>query len=387
MRGILSSLHRASATGVLQNNTLTLRISYRPKKTHKNPAEMLSLELLNSFLHEYHIIDHSVVVSDMHQDEQDQTPTASTLDNSTTITTTTIAAAAATTTSIEDESTEVATNKRKTPPTVPQSTLLTDAHRKRQKQEQRLEAQRRRIANHIVYHHELEDGFYGDLISLYYEDAIATAQYAHTLPLVEGKYHFHNFWVDASGCSGSAGAAIAYKDPEYGEEWVDWGYAIAGLKHEKRVEVSELWAIGAALRIALGRIGKRVATAEGVEEHAVTVFSGSICAMAMIRRWANPWSRDEVSWSVFGAIAEDVCGLSKQLWELGVKVRVYWLPAHCDVCIVGHKRADVLSKAAARHVKLLQERDAKFSADEVIQLVDSGFLKTLLLLTDECEPL
>ncbi|GAB1192935.1 hypothetical protein APSETT444_002136 [Aspergillus pseudonomiae] len=331
---------------------------------------MLSLELLKAFLREY-VIDHSVALSDNHHREQEQTLTPNPSENATTTVTTT-----------EYEPSKSAVNKRKIPPT---ATPLTAAQQKSLKQELRLQSKRRKVANHKVYHHQLEDGFYGDLIALHYEDAIATAQHAHTLPLTEGKYHFHNFWVDASGCQGSAGAAIAYKDPQDGEEWMDLGYAISDLKGEKRVDMSELFAIGAALKLALARIGKRVAVAEGVEEHAVTVFSDSMSALGMIRRWANWWSQGEADRSAFGAIAKDVCGLSRQLFDLGVKVRVYWVPAHCGVCIAGHKRADVLSKAAARHVKLLEHRDAMFSADGVVQLVDSGFLKTLHLLADECD--
>ncbi|KNG88344.1 hypothetical protein ANOM_003601 [Aspergillus nomiae NRRL 13137] len=370
MCGILSLPYRESATGVLQNSQLTIHCSGIRKK-HKNPAtaKMLSLELLKAFLREY-IVDHSVAVSDNHHREQEQTLTSNPSEHATSTVTTT-----------EYEPSKSAVNKRKTPPT---TTPLTAAQQKSLKQELRLQSKRRKVANHKVYHHQLEDGFYGDLIALHYEDAIATAQHAHTLPLTEGKYHFHNFWVDASGCQGSAGAAIAYKDPQDGEEWRDLGYAISDLKGEKRVDMSELFAIGAALKLALARIGKRVAVAEGVEEHAVTVFSDSMSALGMIRRWANWWSQGEVDRSAFGAIAKDVCGLSRQLFDLGVKVRVYWVPAHCGVCIAGHKRADVLSKAAARYVKLLEQRDAMFSADGV-QLVDSGFLKTLHLLADECD--
>lgn len=168
---------------------------------------------------------------------------------------------------------------------------------------------------------------------------------------------------------------------------MDWGYAISDLKGKTRVDMSELFAIGAALRLALARIGKRVAVAEGAEEHAVTVFSDSMRALGVIRRWANLWSEGEIDRSALGTLAGDVCGLSRQLFGLGVKVRVYWVPAHCEVCIVGHKRADVLSRAAARHVKPLVQRDEKYSADGVVQLVDSTSLKTLHLLADECDPL
>ncbi|KAE8346172.1 hypothetical protein BDV24DRAFT_158971 [Aspergillus arachidicola] len=377
MSGILPSSHRSSATGVLQNSQLTPHFSgIRKKHKQSAKAKMLSLEVLKAFLREYLVIDHPVAVSDIHHREQDETHTPDIPENPTT--------AAVTAVTIEYEPLEPATNKRKSPPT---TSPLTATQRKRLKKEIKLEDKRRRTATHRVYHHELEGGFYGDLISLHYEDAIATAQHAHTLPLTEGKYHFHNFWVDASGSQGSAGAAIAYKDPYYGEEWMDWGYAISDLKGKTRVDMSELFAIGAALRLALARIGKRVAVAEGVGEHAVTVFSDSMCALGVIRRWANLWSEGEIDRSAFGALAEDVCGLSRQLFELGVKVRVYWVPAHCEVCIVGHKRADVLSRAAARHVKPLVQRDERYSSDGVVQLVDSRSLKTLHLLADECDPL
>ncbi|KAE8421147.1 hypothetical protein BDV36DRAFT_305366 [Aspergillus pseudocaelatus] len=382
MCGMLSFSLRTSATGVLQNSQLTPHSSGIQKR-HKTPVKtnMLSLRWLNAFLCEYHIIDRPVTVSDTyHHREQDQTDTPSLPENPSTTANTTATAPATT----EFEASESATSKRKTPPT---TSLLTATQQKRRKLDLKLEDKCHRITKHKVYHHELEAGFYGDLISLHYEDAIATAQYAHTVPLTDGKCHFHNFWVDASGSHGSAGATIAYKDPYYGGEWMDRGYAITDLKDKKRVDMSELFAIGAALRLALTRIGKRVAVAEGMEEHAVTVFSDSMRALRMIRRWANWWSEGEVDRSAFGAIAGDVCGLSRQLFELGVKVRVYWVPAHCEVCIVGHKRADVLSRAAARHVKLLEQRDARYSADGVVQMVDSRFLKTLHLLDDECDSL
>ena len=342
---------------------------------------MLSLKWLNAFLREYHIIDRPGTVSDTyHHREQDLTDTRSLPENPST-TAYTAATAPETT---EFEASNPAKSKRKTHPT---TSLLTVTQQKRLKLDLKLGDKRRRIAKHKVYHHELETGFYGDLISLHYEDAIATAQHAHAVPLTDGKYHFHNFWVDASGSHGSAGAAIVYKDPYYGGEWMDRGYAITDLKDKERVDMSELFAIGAALRLALTRIGKRVAVAEGMEEHAVTVFSDSMRALKMIRRWANWWSEGEVDRSASGAIAEDVCGLSRQLFELGVKVRVYWVPAHCEVCIDGHKRADVLSRAAARHVKLLEQRNARYSADGVVQVVDSRFLKTLHLLDNECDSL
>ncbi|PIG69215.1 hypothetical protein AARAC_008232 [Aspergillus arachidicola] len=317
---------------------------------------MLSLEVLKAFLREYLVIDHPVAVSDIHHREQDETHTPDIPENPTT--------AAVTAVTIEYEPFESARNKRKSHPT---TSPLTATQQKRLKKEIKLEDKRRRTATHRVYHHELEARPY--------------------FTPNRGQYHFHNFWVDASGSQGSAGAAIAYKDPYYGEEWMDWGYAISDLKGKTRVDMSELFAIGAALRLALARIGKRFAVAEGVEEHAVTVFSDSMCALGVIRRWANLWSEGEIDRSAFGALAEDVCGLSRQLFELGVKVRVYWVPAHCEVCIVGHKRADVLSRAAARHVKPLVQRDERYSSDGVVQLVDSRSLKTLHLLADECDPL
>ncbi|KAE8354208.1 hypothetical protein BDV28DRAFT_164390 [Aspergillus coremiiformis] len=252
----------------------------------------------------------------------------------------------------------------------PQDEPLSATELKRRKREKKQAAIRRKLTNQRTFHHVLKGGFYGDLIALPYNDAIENAQQAHNLPRT--KIQPHTFWVDASGCNKSSGAAVAY---QMGDEWHDRGYAISDLQDVKRVELTELFAIGAGLRLALIRIGKRVVV-DG-EEHAVTVFSDSMNAMGMLWRYSAGRMKGE---KMVQSVAEDVCGLSRELWQLGVKVRVYWVPAHCSSHITGHKRADVLSKAAARHVKLFQKFGGRSSTDGVIELVDSNFLQPVPLL-------
>ncbi|KAF5860241.1 hypothetical protein ETB97_001830, partial [Aspergillus alliaceus] len=90
----------------------------------------------------------------------------------------------------------------------------------------------------------------------------------------------HIFRADASGSNNSSGAAAAYKTPASGDKWLDGGYAISDLCDGKWVELPELFAIGAVLRIALSRIGKRVVGCG--EEHVVSVISGSMVAKGLL---------------------------------------------------------------------------------------------------------
>ncbi|KAB8073757.1 hypothetical protein BDV29DRAFT_157260 [Aspergillus leporis] len=271
------------------------------------------------------------------------------------------------------------TRKRRQPPSTSLDQPTTPPKpTKRQKKKAQNQALERKIVRQPNFYLDLESTFYGTLIAQKQHDAVAHALSVHNSTLANtskgtGGPQEHIFWVDASGSSNASGAAIVYRNPTCGDEWLDRGYTIADLGGPQLMNVSELFAIGAALKVALARVGKRV-QGVGQQGDVVRVFSDSLGALRLL--WKADSSQipcEMPAWKVAGY----VCEISRQLFEMGVKVEVNWVPGKSRIPIPGHKRGDVLSRAAARHAAFFERRGMGISADGVIQVVRSDFLEVL----------
>ncbi|KAF7586693.1 hypothetical protein BBP40_008482 [Aspergillus hancockii] len=255
--------------------------------------------------------------------------------------------------------------KHKTPPTQPPQRPT-----KRQNQESKILAFHHKLTHQQTFHLTPPTTFHGTLIAQKHPEAIAHALTTHDTP---PNTTMHVFWADASCANGASGAAIAYKLPANNNEWLDRGYTVTDLCGDRMVDVSELFAVGAAMRVALVRIGK-MGDGEG-ERHVVRVFTDSMGALLVVWRFAMGVVSAR---TVAGRVTGYVCDISRQLGKMGVKVEACWVPGKPGVPIPGHKRADLLSRAAARSWVHFEKRDMGCSVDGVIEVVRSDYLEVLL---------
>ncbi|KAK1149072.1 hypothetical protein N8T08_007750 [Aspergillus melleus] len=175
----------------------------------------------------------------------------------------------------------------------------------------------------------------------------------------------HVFWADGSfneNTAGSTGAAVVYSTDGRIDNFVDRAYAVQGLWG---IKCLELFAIGAALRIAVDRIEEDKTTK--THELRVSVFTDSQDAIRCLEDPHSerfPSTRD---------LALTVVDIARKLEDLGAKVEINWIPGHKNH--VAHKRVDLMAKAAAKYGVNFTTGRVRARAFGGIQVADTGLLR------------
>ncbi|SPB47817.1 unnamed protein product [Aspergillus niger] len=143
---------------------------------------------------------------------------------------------------------------------------------------------------------------------------------------------YHVFWVDGSTAANEAApSGVAVIHGHSGRD-ADELYCVDEIRLS---QLAELFAIGAGLRAAVRQLGRLQ-----VSGHVVQFFTDCQAAMEMLRPGAKRLS------PLAGRLVRLVDALSHRLCSMGVKVELHWVPGH--QCVLGHKRADLLSRVITK---------------------------------------
>ncbi|KAH8430664.1 uncharacterized protein LDX57_008326 [Aspergillus melleus] len=198
------------------------------------------------------------------------------------------------------------------------------------------------------------------------DTALQNAKEAYSTQFEPSTYSRHVFWADGSfneNIAGSTGAAVVYSTDDRIDDFVDRAYAVQGLWG---IKCLKLFAIGAALRIAVDRIEEDKTTK--THEHRVCVFTDSQDAIHCLEDTHSerfPSTQD---------LASTVGDIARKLEDLGAKVEINWIPGHKNH--VAHKRVDQMAKVGAKYgANFASGRVKNRSAYGVVQVVDTGLLR------------
>ncbi|GKZ63814.1 hypothetical protein AnigIFM60653_000357 [Aspergillus niger] len=167
---------------------------------------------------------------------------------------------------------------------------------------------------------------------------------------------YHVFWVDGSTAANEAApSGVAVIHGHSGRD-ADELYCVDEIRLS---QLAELFAIGAGLRAAVRQLGRLQ-----VSGHVVQFFTDCQAAMEMLRPGAKRLS------PLAGRLVRLVDALSHRLCSMGVKVELHWVPGH--QCVLGHKRADLLSRVITKF--LMNNLDDKIDQINAVR-VDCTYLE------------
>ncbi|RDH29827.1 hypothetical protein BDQ94DRAFT_182105 [Aspergillus welwitschiae] len=167
---------------------------------------------------------------------------------------------------------------------------------------------------------------------------------------------YHVFWVDGSTAANEAApSGVAVIHGHSGRD-ADELYCVDEIRLS---QLAELFAIGAGLRAAVRQLGRLQ-----VSGHVVQFFTDCQAAMEMLRPGAKKLS------PLAGRLVRLVDALSHRLCSMGVKVELHWVPGH--QCVLGHKRADLLSRVITKF--LMNNLDDKIDQIHAVR-VDCTYLE------------
>ncbi|KAE8154213.1 hypothetical protein BDV25DRAFT_136139 [Aspergillus avenaceus] len=215
---------------------------------------------------------------------------------------------------------------------------------KSEQKRKRKEKEQHRKEYQATFHATLSTRFYGELTADKEDDAIPFAFEQEEQASASRQV----MYADASGNWQFASVAVSCRNPD-DRSWVDNQYFVTDIVGQK-IELGELFGIGAALKLRLEKQRQMgpVATGSGGDE--LLIFSDSHSAMRLIIAYdKNPFKVKQDK----APLAQKVCLLSHQLWLLGVKVRIHWVPGHPKrgKSPQGHKRVDLLCSKAVDGAK------------------------------------
>ncbi|CAK44373.1 hypothetical protein AnigIFM59636_005666 [Aspergillus niger] len=167
---------------------------------------------------------------------------------------------------------------------------------------------------------------------------------------------YHVFWVDGSTAANEAApSGVAVIHGHSGRD-ADELYCVDEIRIS---QLAELFAIGAGLRAAVRQLGRLQ-----VSGHVVQFFTDCQAAMEMLRPGAKRLS------PLAGRLVRLVDALSHRLCSMGVKVELHWVPGH--QCVLGHKRADLLSRVVTKF--MMNNLDDKIDQINAVR-VDCTYLE------------
>ncbi|GCB18209.1 hypothetical protein AAWM_01094 [Aspergillus awamori] len=167
---------------------------------------------------------------------------------------------------------------------------------------------------------------------------------------------YHVFWVDGSTAANEAApSGVAVIHGHSGRD-ADELYCVDEIRLS---QLAELFAIGAGLRAAIRQLGRLQ-----VSGHVVQFFTDCQAAMEMLRPGTKKLS------PLAGRLVRLVDALSHRLCSMGVKVELHWVPGH--QCVLGHKRADLLSRVVTKF--MMNNLDDKIDQINAVR-VDCTYLE------------